>query len=233
MRKLFLAAALTGMLAAPLLHPAAAAEPVVRAPAPRIDVPLARTPGTAVAILSGGCFWGTQLVFQHVKGVREAISGYTGGSAATAHYEDVGTGTTGHAESVKILFDPSVVSYGTLLRIYFSVATNPTELNYQGPDEGSQYRGEIWVENAEQGRIADAYVRQLGADHTFPAPIATRIAKAMPFYPAEAYHQNFATRHPDSLYIVINDAPKATALARLFPDLYAVRPVLVRTASTN
>lgn len=233
MRKFFLVAALAAILAAPLPRLAAAAEPVVDAPAPRIDAPLAKAPATATAILSGGCFWGMQAVFQHVKGVREAISGYTGGSAATAHYEDVSTGTTGHAESVKILFDPSVVSYGTLLRIYFSVATNPTELNYQGPDDGSQYRGEIWAENPEQRRIAEAYVHQLAADHIYPAPIVTRIDQAMSFYPAEGYHQNFATRHPDNLYIVINDAPKVAALARLFPILYSAHPVLVRLAATK
>lgn len=233
MRKLFLAATLAAMLATPSLCSAQAAEPVVRAPAPSLNAPLAKEPGTATAVLSGGCFWGMQVVFQHVKGVREAISGYTGGSAATAHYEDVSTGTTGHAESVKIIFDPSVVSYGTLLRIYFSVATNPTELNYQGPDQGSQYRGAIWVENAKQRRIADAYIRQLTADHTYAAPIVTRVESAMPFYPAEPFHQNFATRHPGNLYIVINDAPKVKALARLFPRVYAARPVLVRTASVN
>ncbi|MGH7120659.1 MAG: peptide-methionine (S)-S-oxide reductase MsrA [Acetobacteraceae bacterium] len=231
MRKLFLAAALAGMLAVPSSRPAQAAEPVVRAPAPSFNAELANEPGSATVILSGGCFWGVQVVFQHVKGVREAISGYTGGSAATAHYADVSTGTTGHAESVKIIFDPSVVSYGTLLRVYFSVATNPTELNYQGPDQGSQYRGEIWVENATQRRIAEAYIRQLTADRTYAAPIVTRVQKAMPFYPAEPFHQNFATRHPGNLYIVINDAPKVRSLARLFPRLYATHPVLVRTAS--
>ncbi|MGH7103375.1 MAG: peptide-methionine (S)-S-oxide reductase MsrA [Acetobacteraceae bacterium] len=233
MRKLFLAAALAGILAAPLSLKASAAEPAVLVAAPSIDAPLVRAPASATAILSGGCFWGVQVVFQHVLGVREAISGYTGGSAATAHYDDVSTGTTGHAESVKILFDPSVVSYGTLLRIYFSVATNPTELDFQGPDHGSQYRGEIWVENPEQRRIAAAYVRQLTAAHTFAAPIVTLIAKAMPFYPAEGYHQNFATLHPGYPYIVFNDAPKVTALAHLFPTLYSARPHLVRVASTK
>lgn len=233
MRTLFLAAALAGILAAPLPRQASAAEPAAPVPVPSLGAPLAKVPGTATAIFSGGCFWGVQLVFQHVKGVREAISGYTGGSAAMAHYEDVGTGTTGHAESVKILFDPSVVSYGTLLRIYFSVATNPTELNFQGPDHGTQYRGEIWVENPEQRRIAEAYVHQLTSDHTFPAPIVTLIHNAMPFYRAEGYHQNFATLHPDYPYIVFNDAPKVAALARLFPALYSAHPVLVRVASMN
>ena len=207
--------------------PARAAEPVVLVPPPAIDEPLAKTHGTETAILSGGCFWGMQAVFQHVKGVTTAVSGYTGGSAANAHYELVSTGTTGHAETVKVTFDPSVITYGTILRIYFSVATNPTELNYQGPDEGTQYRGDIWAENTEQQRIATAYIAQLSTAHVFPAPIVTRIDAARAFYPAEAYHQNFATTNPDNPYIVINDAPKVAALARLFPDLYRARPVLV------
>ena len=181
---------------------------------------------------SGGCFWGMQVVFQHVKGVQEAVSGYTGGMAATADYEDVSTGTTGHAESLKIIFDPSVVSYGTLLRVYFSVATNPTELNYQYPDEGPQYRGEIWVENAGQRRIAVNYIRQLTADHAFSTPIVTRVDDAMPFYPAEGYHQNFATLNPDNPYITAFDAPKVTALEQLFPNLYDPHPVLIQAGSS-
>ena len=190
------------------------------APAPVIDEPLAKLSGSETAILSGGCFWGMQLVFQHVKGVRQVVSGYTGGAAGTAHYEDVGTGTTGHAESIRIVFDPHVISYGALLRIYFSVATDPTELDYQGPDHGPQYRGEIWTVDGTQRRIADAYLRQLGEDHTFPAPIATRIESARPFYEAESYHQNFATLHPDNPYIATFDTPKLAALARTFPALY-------------
>ena len=201
---------------------------MVLVPAPSVDEPLAHVPGTETATLSGGCFWGMQVVFQHVKGVREAVSGYTGGAAATADYEDVSTGTTGHAESLKIVFDPSVVSFGTLLRVYFSVATDPTELNYQYPDHGPQYRGEIRVANTTQRRIAEAYLRQLTADHTFPAPIVTRVDQAMPFYPAESYHQNFATLNPDNLYIATFDAPKVMALQQLFPALYAPQPTLVR-----
>lgn len=215
-----------GVLAGVARHAVHAAESQVTAPAPIMDEPLAKRPGSETAILSGGCFWGMQVVFQHVKGVRQVTSGYTGGAAGTAHYEDVGTGTTGHAESIRIVFDPHVISYGALLRIYFSVATDPTELDYQGPDQGSQYRGEIWTVNAAQTRIAAAYVRQLTADHTFPAPIVTRIAAARPFYPAEAYHQNFATLHPDNPYIAAVDAPKVTALARRFPALYSPRPTL-------
>jgi peptide-methionine (S)-S-oxide reductase len=208
-----------------------AAESQVTAPAPIMDEPLAKLPGSETAILSGGCFWGMQVVFQHVKGVREAISGYTGGAAGTAHYEDVGTGTTGHAESIRIVFDPHVISYGALLRVYFSVATDPTELDYQGPDQGSQYRGEIWTVDAVQSRIAAAYLRQLTADHTFAAPIVTRIAAARPFYPAEPYHQNFATLHPDNPYIATFDAPKVTALARRFPGLYSARPTLAMAST--
>jgi peptide-methionine (S)-S-oxide reductase len=231
MRKILLTTALIGTLAV-FSHNRATAESVVLVPAPVVDEPLAKTPSTETAILSGGCFWGMQVVFQHVKGVREATSGYTGGAAGTAYYEDVSTGTTGHAESLKIVFDPSVVSFGTLLQVYFSVATDPTELNYQFPDQGPQYRGEIWAGNAEQRRVADAYIRQLTADHTFSAPIVTRIDSAMPFYPAENYHQNYATLNPDSLYIAIYDAPKVTALAQLFPGLYAAQPVLVRAGAT-
>lgn len=212
---------------------ASAAESQVLAPAPIVDEPLAKTSGSEVAILSGGCFWGMQVVFQHVRGVREVVSGYTGGERSTAHYEDVGTGTTGHAESIKIVFDPHAVSYGTLLRIYFSVATNPTELDYQGPDQGSQYRGEIWPINGAQRRIAEAYLGQLGSTHLFSAPIVTRIDSPRPFYPAEAHHQNFATLHPHNLYIATFDAPKVAALAKEFPGSYVARPMLATASSAR
>lgn len=208
------------------------AESQVSAPPPVVDEPLARTSGSEKAILSGGCFWGMQLVFEHVKGVRQVLSGYTGGAAQTANYETVSTGTSGHAETIEVIFDPHVVSYGTLLRVYFSVATDPTELDYQGPDEGPQYRGEIWPVNGLQRHIAQSYVAQLTAAHAFRAPIVTRIDGARPFYPAEAYHQDFATLHPDNPYIATYDAPKARALARMFPDLYVARPMLV-TAAMN
>lgn len=209
-----------------------AAQSQVSAPPPLVDEPLARTSGSEKAILSGGCFWGMQLVFQHVKGVRQVLSGYTGGAAQTANYEAVSTGTTGHAETIEVVFDPHVVSYGTLLRVYFSVATDPTELDYQGPDEGPQYRGEVWPMNDLQRRIAQSYVAQLTAAHAFRAPIVTRIDGAGSFYPAEAYHQDFATLHPDNPYIATFDAPKARALAKMFPDLYIARPMLV-TAAMN
>ena len=229
------AAAVSAALAGCLLfghQGASAAELRVAAPPPTIDEPLATTSGSEVAILSGGCFWGMQLVFQHVKGVREVLSGYTGGEAQTAHYEEVSTGTTRHAESIEIVFDPHVVSYGTLLRVYFSVATDPTELDHQGPDDGTQYRGELWPLNPMQRRIAESYVRQLEAARIFQMPIVTRIDDARPFYPAESYHQNFATAHPYNPYIMMFDAPKAAALANRFPDLYLSRPTLV-AASTN
>jgi peptide-methionine (S)-S-oxide reductase len=229
--RIFLAASLFGAALAVSRHPASAEDPMALAPPPALDAPLAKAHATETAILSGGCFWGMQDVFQHVKGVTEALSGYTGGDADTAHYDEVSTGTTGHAESLKIVFDPSVISYGTLLRVFFSVAMNPTELNYQGPDHGSQYRSEIWAEAPEQQRIAEAYIRQLTADHTFAAPIVTRLANAMPFYPAEAYHQNYATLHPDSLYIAYFDAPKVAALQQMFLALYRSEPVLVRVAT--
>ncbi|MCW8308736.1 peptide-methionine (S)-S-oxide reductase MsrA [Acidiphilium rubrum] len=234
MQKLLLATALAGGIAAlSAIRPSAAAETVILAPPPMIDAPLAKAPGSETAVLSGGCFWGMQVVFQHVKGVQKAVSGYTGGAADTAHYGNVSTGTTGQAESLKITFDPSMISYGQLLRIYVSVATNPTELNYQGPDHGTQYRGEIWAENPQQRRIAQAYIRQLTADHAFAAPIVTRIDAARPFYPAEGYHQNFATLHPDNRYIELYDAPKVNALARLFPGLYVSHAAIVAVGSAG
>jgi len=185
---------------------------------------------TEVTVLAGGCFWGVQGVFQHVKGVTRAVSGYAGGEAKTAHYETVGTGETGHAESVEITFDPRVVSFGKLLQIYFSVAHDPTELNYQGPDSGTQYRSTVFAQSDEQARIAQAYVAQLNAAHVFPAKVVTTIEPGKSFYPAEEYHQDFLTRHPDYPYIVINDLPKVANLQRLFPDAYRADPVLVLAA---
>lgn len=214
-----------GLLVGVSRQAASAAESQVVAAPPIVDEPRANAPGSETAILSGGCFWGMQLVFQHVRGVREVVSGYTGGERSAAHYEDVSTGTTGHAESVEIVFDPHAISYGTLLRIYFSVATNPTELDYQGPDQGPQYRGEIWPVNGTQRRIAEAYLGQLRSAHFFPAPIVTRIESARPFYRAEAYHQDFATLHPHNPYIMTFDAPKVAALAKQFPGLYVARPM--------
>lgn len=172
-----------------------------------------------IAVLAGGCFWGVDAVFKHVRGVTSVVSGYSGGGAATAEYEVVSTGATGHAESVQITFDPSQVSYATLLRVFFSVALDPTELNRQGPDVGAQYRSVIFYANDEQRQIATAYIDQLNRAKVFPRPIVTQVVALKRFYPAEAYHQNFLARHPDYPYIVYNDLPKLRALKRDFPAL--------------
>jgi peptide-methionine (S)-S-oxide reductase len=197
-----------------------AAEGSVALPNPSVDAPLASTPGKQTAVLAGGCFWGIQAVFQHVKGVKEATSGYSGGSVASPDYEQVSSGNTGHAESVKITFDPSQVSYGQLLKVFFSVALDPTQLNRQGPDTGTQYRSAIFYGNEEQQRIAQAYVAQLEQAKVFPAPIVTQVVPLKAFYVAESYHQNYATLHPDNPYIAINDAPKVEHLRLQLPDLY-------------
>jgi peptide-methionine (S)-S-oxide reductase len=197
-------------------------------PAPALDQPTATATSDA-AVLAGGCFWGVQGVFQHVEGVTSAVSGYAGGNAETAQYEKVGSGKTGHAEAVRVTFDPSRITYGRILQIYFSVAHDPTQLNRQGPDIGTQYRSAIFPANAAQTAAAKAYIGQLDQAHAFGAPIVTRIEPDRPFYAAEAYHQDFLTRHPAHPYIVINDLPKIEALKRLFPDLYRADPVLVAT----
>lgn len=178
-------------------------------------------------VLSGGCFWGVQGVFQHVRGVSRALSGYTGGSARTAQYETVSTGDTGHAESVMIDFDPQQISVGELLRIYFSVAHDPTELNYQGPDTGTQYRSAIWVTSSEQTKVAQAYIDQLTHAKIFHQPIVTTVQALTGFYPAEHYHQDYLTLHPDNPYISINDLPKVNQLKRLYPADYRDKPILV------
>jgi len=184
-----------------------------------------------VAVLAGGCFWGVQGVFQHVEGVTSAASGYAGGAADTAPYEMVSTGTTGHAESVRVTFDPRRISYGHILQIYFSVAHDPTELNRQGPDAGTQYRSAIFPANPQQAQIAEAYIAQLDQAHVFNAEIVTKIEPGRNFYPAEDYHQDFLARNPTDPYIVANDLPKIEALKRLFPDLYRATPVLVAAAA--
>jgi peptide-methionine (S)-S-oxide reductase len=194
-------------------------------PAPAVDAKASGNSETAV--LAGGCFWGVQGVFQHVKGVTSAVSGYAGGDKNHAQYELVSSGTTGHAESVRITFNPSQVSYGKILQIYFSVAHDPTELNRQGPDTGTQYRSQIFTSSPEQAKVADAYIKQLDSAHAYSAPVVTRIGALRGFYPAEAYHQDFLTLNPDYPYIVINDLPKVAALKRLFPDYYRTEPVLV------
>jgi peptide-methionine (S)-S-oxide reductase len=198
----------------------AKANPAAAIPAPDYDVPRASASGQQTAVLSGGCFWGIQAVFQHVKGVISATSGYSGGSAKTADYEIVSTGETGHAESVQIVYDPSQITYGELLRVFFSVAHDPTQLNRQGPDEGTQYRSSIFYNSDEQKRIAEAYIAQLDQAKVFRHPIVTKVVPLQAFYPAEAYHQNYVALHPNQPYIVFNDAPKVEHLKQQFPDLY-------------
>ena len=180
------------------------------------------------AVFAGGCFWGVQGVFQHVKGVKNAVSGYAGGAANTAQYERVSDGNTGHAESVEVTFDPSQVSYGTLLQIYFSVAHNPTELNRQGPDTGTQYRSALFPQSAEQQKVAQTYIAQLDAAKSFSKPIVTKLETFNGFYPAEEEHQDFLTEHPTYPYIVINDLPKVAQLKQLYPERYQDQPVLVK-----
>lgn len=206
-------------------------------PAPQLDAPRAsgpamqtlamQTPAMQTIVLSGGCFWGVQGVFEHVKGVESAISGYTGGARDTAQYETVSTGSTGHAESVKVTFDPARISLGNILRIFFSVALDPTRTDGQGPDQGSQYRSEIWTTNADQARIAHAYIAQLDQAHAFGASIATRVDPLGGFYPAERYHQDYLALNPDAAYIAVNDMPKVQALQRLFPADWRAEPKTV------
>lgn len=207
----------------------ACAEPAVSIPVPALDNPKTQG-GLETAVLAGGCFWGMQGVFEHVKGVHQVISGFSGGKKGTAHYETVSTGTTGHAESVQITFDPKEVSYGELLRVYFSVAHDPTELDRQGPDEGTQYRSDIFYSNATQQKIATAYIAQLEAAHVYSRKIVTRVDPLSGFYPAEQYHQDYLIHNPDAPYIVINDLPKIQHLRQTLPQMYAPRPVLVAAA---
>ncbi len=212
--------------------PSTVAEDARVVPAALLDVPAGQAQSD-VAILAGGCFWGVQAVFQHVTGVSQALSGYAGGSRATADYETVSSGETGHAEAVQITFDPQQVSYGHLLQIYFSVAHDPTELNRQGPDVGSQYRSAIFPTSGEQARVAQAYIDQLGQAAIFKAPIVTRIEPDKTFYPAEDYHQDFLTRNPTNPYIMINDLPKIENLKRIEPNLFRANPVLVAAAGAH
>ena len=189
-------------------------------PAPAIGGALAATASLDTAVFAGGCFWGIEAVFEHIKGVRSAVSGYAGGSTASPGYEDVSTGTTGHAESVRVVYDPSVVSYGQLLQVFFSVAHDPTQLNRQGPDHGTQYRSAIFYRTPEQQRAAEGYVKQLTAAKVFSKPIVTQIVPLKAFYQAEDYHQDYMAHHPDQPYIVYNDAPKVAHLKQQFPQLY-------------
>ena len=209
-----------GLFAITACNLAGAHSKPVALPDPKVDAPRTTGAHEATAVFAGGCFWGVEAVFDHVRGVRAAISGYAGGESRTADYDTVSTGATGHAESVKVIYDPTQVSYGQLLKIYFSVAHDPTQLNRQSPDVGPQYRSEIFTTNAEQARIAKAYIAQLGAAKAFGAPIVTRVEPLKGFYAAEAYHQDYLAHHPDQPYIVYNDAPKLVALKQLFPALY-------------
>jgi peptide-methionine (S)-S-oxide reductase len=233
------AARSVGLIAATIavlmLGPAAAEEGIA-SPAPTVDEAptadeAATVGGTQVAVLAGGCFWGVQGVFQRVRGVRGAVSGYAGGVAGTAYYQLVGTGRTGHAEAVRITYDPAEISYGKLLQIFFSVAHDPTQLDRQGPDVGSQYRTAIFPANAEQAKVARDYIAQLDRARVFAKAIVTTVEPDRSFYPAEDYHQDFLTLNPTNPYIVHNDLPKIENLQRLYPDLFRDDPVLVSTAA--
>jgi len=214
--------------------PVHAAEPATVIPAPAVDASKEQSkPGLQTVVLAGGCFWGVQAVFQHVKGVTQALSGYAGGSKDTAIYEIVSSGRTGHAESVQVTFDPRQISYGRILQIYFSVAHDPTQLNRQGPDSGTQYRSAIFYRDESQKSIAQAYIAQLDKAGVFKRPIVTQINQLSEFYAAEAYHQDYATVHPTSPYIVYNDLPKVENLRHVFADLYRDSPVLVSAANQS
>lgn len=231
--KLTLVAAACGFLALPfaggILHvaQAEAASPAQALPAPKIDAAMPAAGKVETAVLSGGCFWGVQAVFQHVKGVKQVYSGYSGGPGVAANYELVSTGTTGHAESVQIVFDPRQISYGQVLQIFFTVATDPTQLNMQYPDQGPQYRGEVFYANPDQKRVAEAYIRQLNDAHVFKKPIATRVDPLKGFFKAEDYHQDYLVRHPQQPYIATYDVPKVTMLREVFPDRYVAKPTTV------
>jgi peptide-methionine (S)-S-oxide reductase len=203
------------------------AEAATMVPPPSIDDPHAAGGSLQTAVISGGCFWGVQGVFEHVKGVKRAVAGYAGGERATAEYETVSTGTTGHAESVEITYDPAQISYGQLLQIAFSVAFDPTELNRQGPDSGTQYRSEFFYADEAQKKVATAYIAQLNEAHVFRRQIVTRVDPLHGFFAAEGYHQDYLTLHPTQPYIAMNDLPKVENLKRLFPDLYLQQPTLV------
>jgi peptide-methionine (S)-S-oxide reductase len=223
MKKIFLAASIA--LAS---LGACSAERAVNLPPPAHDA--TATSATETAVFAGGCFWGVQGVFQHTKGVLNAVSGYAGGDKATAHYEMVGTGRTGHAESVQVTYDPKQISYGKLLQVFFSVAHDPTQLNRQGPDSGTQYRSAIFYSTPEQKQVAEGYIAQLDAAKLFPSKIVTQVVPLNGFYAAEAYHQDYATLHPDSPYIAFNDLPKIANLKAVMPQVYRDKPVLVSTA---
>ena len=229
--RLALCAAAVGALAWYALGPSRAAEEPVVIPPPQLDAKEAG--GIQTAVFAGGCFWGVQGVFQHTAGVVNALSGYAGGSKASASYPLVSTGTTGHAEAVEVKYDPKRISYGKLLQIYFSVAHDPTQLDRQGPDTGPQYRSAIFTTSDEQKRIADAYIAQLDAAKVYGAPIVTKVGPLKGFYAAEAYHQDYLTLHPSQPYIAYNDLPKIEALKKLFPTEYLDKPTLVSSVKAT
>jgi peptide-methionine (S)-S-oxide reductase len=210
--------------------PAQAAESAPVVPAPAIDAPAPAGESSQTAVLAGGCFWGVQAVFQHTKGVTQALSGYAGGTKETAKYDVVSSGRTGHAESVEIKFDPHQISYGKILQIYFSVAHDPTQLNRQGPDVGPQYRSAIFYQDENQKKVAQAYIAQLDKARVFKRPIVTQVNQLAGFYQAEDYHQDYATLHPYQPYILYNDRPKVENLKQVFADIYRDQPVLVMAA---
>jgi peptide-methionine (S)-S-oxide reductase len=226
-RRLSLCAAAIGALAitAYAVAPLRAAEDAVVIPAPAADLPA--SDGTQTVVVAGGCFWGVQGVFQHTAGVVNAVSGYAGGSKSTAEYDVVSTGATGHAESVQIKYDPKKISYGKILQIFFSVVHDPTQLNRQGPDSGTQYRSAIFTTSTEQKKVADAYIAQLDAAKVYRKPIVTKVGPLDGFYPAEAYHQDYLTLHPNQPYIAYNDIPKVENLKKVFAENYIEKPTLV------
>jgi peptide-methionine (S)-S-oxide reductase len=221
------ALAITAFVVAPSL----AAEDAVIIPAPAVDTKAAD--GIQTVVIAGGCFWGVQGVFQHTAGVVNAVSGYAGGNKSTADYSMVSTGTTGHAESVEVKYDPKKISYGKILQIFFSVAHDPTQLNRQGPDSGTQYRSAIFTTNDEQKKVTDAYIAQLNAAKVYPKPIVTKVGPLEGFFPAEAYHQDYLTLHPNQPYIAYNDIPKVENLKKIFAENYIEKPTLVSAKLTN
>jgi len=228
LRRLCAALATAGGLIVSTAAPAAERAFIIPPPAAEQPANAATAPAPQEkAVIAGGCFWGVQAVFQHVKGVSNAVSGYAGGQANTANYNAVSSGRTGHAEAVEITYDPKQVSYGQLLQIYFSVAHDPTQLNRQGPDHGTQYRSAVFPANDSQRKVAEAYIAQLNKTGVYPKPLATTIEPLQAFYPAEDYHQDYLVRNPNSMYIVINDVPKVENLAKTFPDAWRDKPVLV------
>jgi peptide-methionine (S)-S-oxide reductase len=229
--RLSLCAAAIGALAiaAFAVAPSRAAEDAVVVPPPAADVP--PSDGLQTAVVAGGCFWGVQGVFQHTSGIASAVSGYAGGSKMTASYEQVSTGSTGHAEAVQIKYDPQKISYGKILQIFFSVVHDPTQLNRQGPDSGTQYRSAIFTTTDEQKKVADAYIAQLNAAKVYSRPIVTKVGALEGFFPAESYHQDYLTLHPNQPYIAFNDLPKVENLKKIFADNYIEKPTLVRSVS--